>query len=50
MEHLFNCHGEWTALLAILPQIPIFGGLALFTIRRWFGHTHEECPSTKEDG
>jgi hypothetical protein len=39
LEHLLNCHGEWTALLGLLYALPVLGVYA----RAWFPtHNHED--------
>ena len=37
-EHLFNCHGEWQALLALIDSWPMLGAW----IRSRFPHEHKE--------
>lgn len=36
MEHLFNCHGEWTMLAAVLSAIPLLGPW----LRHRYAHKH----------
>ena len=36
MEHLFNCHGEWTLFLSLLAAIPFMGPW----LRAHFAHGH----------
>ena len=38
MEHLFNCHGEWAALIAFLSSTPLIG----VWVRAKFGGSDEE--------
>ena len=37
MEHLLNCHGEWTALFAMLSTLPFVGIWARTKL-----HNHKE--------
>ena len=37
LEHLFNCHGEWNAILAALGSAPLVG----YWVRAKF-HEHKE--------
>jgi hypothetical protein len=46
MEHLFNCHGEWTALCVVLPNIPIFGSLFLGWLK--YGHSPTKNPTIRQ--
>ena len=34
MEHLLNCHGEWTAIFACVSSLPM--------LRYWYKHNHKE--------
>tara|TARA_R110000824_G_scaffold29037_2_gene97084 strand:+ start:566 stop:685 length:120 start_codon:yes stop_codon:yes gene_type:complete len=38
MEHLFNCHGEWAAIVAFIGSWPLIG----VWIRTKFGDYDEE--------
>lgn len=40
IEHIGNCHGEWTALIALLTALPFLGP----TISRWWkGRSAKQC-------
>ena len=38
-EHLFNCHGEWTAIAAFLGSAPLVG----VWVRSKLGGKDESC-------
>lgn len=45
MEHLSNCHGEWTFALQFVAALPLVGlwiRALLVRIRAPHRHTHEE--------
>ena len=37
-EHLFNCHGEWNALFALIGSLPFVG----VWFRSKLGHRHDD--------
>jgi hypothetical protein len=39
MEHLANCHGEWSALIAMISSLPFIGIWA----RTKLGGNNETC-------
>jgi hypothetical protein len=39
MEHLLNCHGEWTFLLTFIDSWPLTGTY----VRNWFGLRHNDA-------
>jgi len=45
MDHLFNCHGEWTLVAQALATLPLVGPWVVVTLRGWLSAPSTSTPA-----